>query len=80
MNLIKDQDAYLFAFFDAVTDYLQSNSSELDGFIRYWDETLCSKNNSEWRSRRYPDFLHTQIQRIGIPYRTPSFLRLEAGE
>ena len=43
MNLIKDQDAYLFAFFDAVTDYLQSNSSELDGFIRYWDETLCSK-------------------------------------
>ena len=34
MNLIKDQDAYLFAFFDAVTDYLQSNSSELDGFIR----------------------------------------------
>ena len=43
MNLIKDQDAYLFAFFDAVTDYLQSNSSELDGFIRYWNETLCSK-------------------------------------
>lgn len=43
MNLIKDQDAYLFAFFDAVTNYLQSNSSELDGFIRYWGETLCSK-------------------------------------
>lgn len=34
---------YLFAFFDAVTNYLQNNSSELDGFIRYWDETLCSK-------------------------------------
>ena len=43
MNRISDQDAYLFAFFDAVTDYLQSNSSELDGFIRYWDETLCGK-------------------------------------
>ena len=43
MNRIKEQDAYLFAFFDAVTDYLQNNSSELDGFIRYWDETLCSK-------------------------------------
>lgn len=26
-----------------MTDYLQSNSSELDGFIRYWDETLCGK-------------------------------------
>ena len=43
MNRISDQDAYLFAFFDAVTDYLQSNSSELDGFIRYWDETLYGK-------------------------------------
>ena len=43
MNRISDQDAYLFAFFDAVTDYLQSNSSELDGFIRFWEETLCGK-------------------------------------
>ena len=43
MKNIKAQDAYLFAFFDAVTDYLQSNSSELDSFIRYWDETLCGK-------------------------------------
>ena len=25
MNRIKEQDAYLFAFFDAVTDYLQNN-------------------------------------------------------
>lgn len=37
------QDAYLFAFFDAVAEYLQNNSSDLDAFIRYWDETLCSK-------------------------------------
>lgn len=43
MKRIREQDAYLFAFFDAVTDYLQNNSSELDGFIRYWDETLCGK-------------------------------------
>lgn len=43
MNRIQEQDAYLFAFFDAVTDYLQSNSSELDAFIRYWDDILCSK-------------------------------------
>ncbi len=27
MSHIEEQDAYLFAFFDAVTDYLQSNSS-----------------------------------------------------
>lgn len=43
MSLILHQDAYLFAFFDAVTDYLQNNSSDLDGFIRFWEETLCSK-------------------------------------
>ena len=43
MSRIEKQDAYLFSFFDAVTEYLQSNSSELDGFIRYWDENLCSK-------------------------------------
>lgn len=43
MNRIEKQDAYLFSFFDAVTEYLQSNSSELDSFIRYWEETLCNK-------------------------------------
>lgn len=43
LNRIQNQDAYLFAFFDTVTDYLQSNSSELDSFIRHWDETLCNK-------------------------------------
>lgn len=40
---IEQQDAYLFAFFDAVTDYLQSNSSDTDSFIRFWDETLSGK-------------------------------------
>ena len=30
MSRIEKQDAYLFSFFDAVTEYLQSNSSELD--------------------------------------------------
>lgn len=43
LKRITDQDAYLFAFFDAVTDYLQNNSSELDAFIRYWEEKLNSK-------------------------------------
>ena len=43
MKCIDQQDAYLFAFFDAVTDYLQSNSSELDSFIAYWDDKMCSK-------------------------------------
>ena len=63
MNRIKEQDAYLFAFFDAVTNYLQNNSSELDGFIRYWDETLCSKTIPSG-----------EIKGIGISYRASSFL------
>ena len=40
---LEKQDAYLFAFFDAVTDYLQNHSSDLDGFLHYWDEKLCMK-------------------------------------
>lgn len=43
MDLIEKQDAYVFAFFDAVIEYLKSNSSEIDNFIRFWDEKLCSK-------------------------------------
>ena len=43
LSSIGEQDAYLFAFFDAVTDYLQSHSSDTDSFVRYWEETLCSK-------------------------------------
>lgn len=43
MKRIEEQDAYLFSFFDAVTEYLQNNSSDLDSFIRYWNETLCNK-------------------------------------
>ena len=40
---IKDQDAYLCAFYDAVTDYLQNNSSELTTFLTHWNEKLHSK-------------------------------------
>ncbi len=43
LKRIRQQDAYLFAFFDAVTDYLQNNSSDLDSFLRFWEETLHSK-------------------------------------
>lgn len=43
MELIEEQDAYLFSFFDAVIDYLQENSSDLTGFIRHWDKKLHEK-------------------------------------
>lgn len=44
LQMLEEQDAYLFAFFDAVTDYLQNNSSDPDAFLAFWDETLSSKN------------------------------------
>ena len=34
------QDAYLCAFYDAVTAYLQDHSSELTAFLTYWDDKL----------------------------------------
>lgn len=43
LSRIEKQEAYLFAFFDAVTEYLQNHSSDPDGFLRHWDETLCGK-------------------------------------
>lgn len=43
MELIENQDAYLFAFFDAVMDYLQKYSPDLDTFIEHWDKKLRGK-------------------------------------
>ncbi len=43
MDKINDQDAYLCAFYDSITEYMKKNSSELTAFISYWDNTLCSK-------------------------------------
>lgn len=40
---IGHQDAYVCAFFDAVTEYIGENSSDLTAFINYWDETLHEK-------------------------------------
>lgn len=43
LSRIEAQDAYLFAFYDAVNEYLQQNSSELTAFINHWEEKLCYK-------------------------------------
>lgn len=43
MQRIQQQDAYLCSFYDAVTEYMQNNSSELTAFISYWDEYLHEK-------------------------------------
>ncbi|MBQ8672546.1 MAG: UvrD-helicase domain-containing protein [Bacteroides sp.] len=43
LQRIEKQEAYLFSFMDTVTEYLQNNPSDLNLFIRHWDEKLCSK-------------------------------------
>lgn len=43
LSLIDDQDAYLFSFFDKISEYLKDNPSELTAFIKHWEEVLCSK-------------------------------------
>lgn len=40
LDKLENQDAYLFTFFDRVLDYLQNESSLLEDFIRFWDESL----------------------------------------
>lgn len=44
LDKIPDQDAYLFAYFDQVTAYLQDNPSDIDSFLVYWDETLSAQS------------------------------------
>ena len=43
LTKIRAQEAYLFAFHDAVNEYLQKHSSELSAFITHWEEKLCFK-------------------------------------
>ncbi len=43
MKKISGQDSYLFALLDSVSEYLKNNSSDIDSFIRFWDESLCGK-------------------------------------
>ncbi len=43
LSAIEAQEAYLFAFYDAVGEYLKNNSSELTAFITHWEEKLCYK-------------------------------------
>ena len=57
MQLIEKQDAYICAFYDAVTEYMQNNSSELTAFISYWDEHLHEKTIPSGESTRDSDSL-----------------------
>ncbi len=38
------QDAYLFGFFDAVSEYLRGEASDLQSFVSFWDENLSRQS------------------------------------
>ena len=44
LHKLKGQDAYLFAFFDQITAYLQDHPADLSSFLAYWDEQLSEKS------------------------------------
>ena len=43
-GLCPDQEAFLFAFLDAVTDFQHTDSSNVHAFLQFWDETLSTKS------------------------------------
>ncbi len=40
---IENQDAYLFAFYDTLNEYLLEHASDMGEFLQCWDERLCGK-------------------------------------
>ena len=43
LQRIDEQSAYLCAFYDQLAKFTQDNSSDIDAFLREWDESLSSK-------------------------------------
>ena len=44
LSQIPGQDAFLFGFFDAVSDYLRDGQADVHSFLNYWDDTLSRKS------------------------------------
>ena len=40
---LNEQSAYICAFYDQLNKFTQDNSTDIDAFVREWEETLCSK-------------------------------------
>lgn len=40
---IEGEDAYIYAFYDSLTDYLKNNTADIDKFVEEWDDSICSK-------------------------------------
>ena len=43
LKALKDQSAYVCAFYDQLTAYVNENTTDIDTFLTEWDETICRK-------------------------------------
>ena len=40
---IKGEDAYLYAFYDALTDFIANNTANIDSFVEEWNDSIAAK-------------------------------------
>ena len=40
---IKGEDAYLYAFYDALTDFIANNTADIDSFVEEWNDSIAEK-------------------------------------
>lgn len=40
---IKGEDAYLYAFYDALTDFIANNTADIDSFVEEWNDSIAAK-------------------------------------
>ncbi|MBR5037502.1 MAG: UvrD-helicase domain-containing protein [Prevotella sp.] len=43
LNKLEDQGAYLCTFFDKINDFVADNGTDIEGFIKLWDENIHEK-------------------------------------
>ena len=43
LERLNEQSAYLCAFYDQLNQFVQDHTSDIDAFIREWEETICNK-------------------------------------
>lgn len=40
---IKGEDAYLYAFYDALNDFIANNTADIDSFVEEWNDSIAAK-------------------------------------
>ena len=40
---IKGEDAYLYAFYDALTDFIANNTADINSFVEEWNDSIAAK-------------------------------------